>query len=171
MNKALRTTGKSINSSLKHYCAAFMMICFLASAVDVINRIILGYSLPWSHDLSVWCIAVIGFTFTGMITMEHTHISVSFLYQLVKGLPHKILTIIFTGLEVIFAVMVFYAGYDIVTSLYQRGITTLLGEFSIPRWMIYFLSVFLGMLAASVYGIITLIRDIKTPVPAPEKKS
>ena len=169
MNKAIRTTAKGIHFVLIQYLGIFLVVLFLASAVDVINRILFGFSLAWSHDLSVWAMAVIGFSCTGPVTMEHTHINVSFLFDKTKGMIHKIFSLSFTALEIIFASMVFYAGIDVVISLYERGITTLLGEWSISRWLIYFLSVFVGMFFAVIYGIITFVRDLRAPAQAAEK--
>ena len=140
-----------------------LMLCFLASAIDVINRIFVGDSIPWSHEVSKYTVVTMGFVFVGHITRAHSHILVDLVIKRVRGMTWRILSAINMIAIFIFCVLATNAGLEYVGKLMARDVNTLVGEWSVVSWPIHLFSTVLGFGIATIYAIITFVDEIKNP--------
>ena len=169
MNRLLRSGGRGVYWFVVHLGAALLMVCLVASIFDVVNRIFIGTSLPWSHELSVWAIEGVAFVLCGVITLERAHISVSFLFDRIKGVAHTILDLIFTLLAVGFSGMVLYGGLEEMAFTIRIGVTSQIGMWYIPRSIVVFESLVLGGFFMTAFAIVAFIQESKA-LKSPESE-
>ncbi len=168
--KRIRNVGSGLNGGVQHIGGGVLLVvCLLASVADVGNRFLVGKSLPWSHQISIWAVIASCFIITGLITWEHSQINASFFFQRLKGLAKKITNQTNLASELIFCGLALYGGIRNVSLLMQRGTSVTLGMWTVPWWPIMLSCVTIGLFIAILYIIATFVHDLK--IPAETSKS
>lgn len=158
----LKTVGIKIDQGIKIVCGILLFICLGSSTIDIFNRFFIGSSVPWSHDVSIWSCIIFTFLFLGIVTLEGTHISSDLVNNYLRGYPKFIINCLNLLATFFFCAISCYGGIQYSLYLLRRYVTTDLGVWTVPLWPMHMSSIGLGMLIASVYTLIALVRMVKS---------
>ena len=161
----LKKLGVKIDQSIKTICGVLLLICLAASSVDIANRFFIGSSVPWAHDVSIWSCIIFTFLFTGILTLDGTHISSDLVDNYIKGYPKAIINLFNLLATFIFCAISCYGGIQYALYLYRWHVTTDLGVWTVPLWPMHIASIGFGMMIATGYGLVAMIRAIKALKP------
>lgn len=158
-----RRIGGGVNKGIESIAGALLLVAVLSSLIDVGNRIFIGYSLPWSHTISLWACISLAFLLTGVVGWKHTYIGVDIVIKRLKGLTWKIFNSINNIATLAFCILAVYAGIYYILALIRREFTVILGVWSVPFWPVILFTVTIGMALGVIYSIVTLIYELRTP--------
>lgn len=133
-----------------------LAMAFLMSA-HVVGNILFDQGLAGAYEITEMLIVVITFVGVGYAARHARHISMSALYDQLKGRARKALLVtICLGT----AVLMFYFCYksaEYVITLYERGRTS--ASLRIPFWMVY-TALPIGFFLAGMQYSLTMIRNL-----------
>ncbi len=158
----LRKIGSKLDQAIKTVCGILLFICLAASTIDIINRFILGSSVPWAHEVSIWSCIIFTFLFTGIITLNGTHISSDLVDNYIKGYPKAVIKLCNLLATLLFCAIACYGGIRYALYLLRWNVTTDLGVWTVPLWPMHMASIGLGMLIATAYCLVAIIKAVKS---------
>lgn len=163
MRNRLRATGRSLDKAITYVSIAFCVVMVIAGSVDVVTRVAGGAALAWAQKLAVWSAVTFSFLMTGNQVLENSHISIDIVYRRLKGLPKKVTSIINYLMLLVFSFILLISSIVYALALQSRGVTRVLGTFSVPFAPVILIVISAGSFVLFIYSIVALVNVIRAP--------
>jgi len=138
-------------------CAFLLLAGVLVNFSDIASRGIVGRSIPWAQQVTVWCVIAVSFLVAGIQVRDGTHISVDFISDKLRGLSKKIVQVISSFVVALVSCLLLASGVTLVKWVYDKGTVLGMGTWAAPVWIPYLICMVIGMAILVVYSIVEFI--------------
>lgn len=133
-----------------------LAMAFLMSA-HVVGNIVFGQGIAGTYEITEMLIVVITFIGVGYAARHARHISMSAIYDQLKGRPRKALLIFISFATALLMFYFCYKSAEYVITLQERGRTS--ASLRIPFWIVY-TALPIGFFLAGMQYSLTMIRNL-----------
>lgn len=114
-----------INRFIERVIGGFIALLLFSMSillfVNVIGRYFLGFSFPWSEELTNYSIIWITFLGSGICVRKKIHVNVDLLFQYITGVPMKVIYILILIGSLSFVLFMGVTGLKLVNGVYSSG--------------------------------------------------
>jgi len=157
----LKKFSDTLIKVVSFYTATLLIVTLVVATADVSLRLLLTRTIPSAHPIMIFSMVIMSFSATGVAILERNHIGITIVFEKLKGRTKKVVGFINDLLILASCVLVTFAGIQWTLFLFKQHVTTNAGQFWVPFWIITFLSIVVGMFAASLCALAVLIQGLK----------
>lgn len=149
---------KQITTAIKYTVAMLMAAMTALTFYQVVLRFVFNSPSSWSEEGARFVFIYVSFLGAGIGILEHTHIGIDIVVNMLPERWRRIISIIVYGILVWFGAMLIYSSIPLL-KLTSRQLSPAL---RIPMSYIYFSVALFGILCV-VYSTIEAVRLMRTP--------
>ena len=156
----LNKVSRILEVPLEFVSGVFLLLILAFVFIQVISRYIFDASHGFMEEFSRWFQIWLAYLMIGVVEKRRRHIAIDILPSRLSGKFRIILMIVISIANLIFAIILFWAGIELTQLLRQTGVLSQTG-IPTPMWIVR-LCVPLGAIFLSFFCIEHLINDIRS---------
>lgn len=98
-----------------------LMIISVAVFIQVVNRYLIGASIPWTEELARYSFLWITFIGVSLGVKRNSHLSVDIIKNFLGKIPNNILSLVIHLIFLIFCIVVAVIGFKVVGQMMEYG--------------------------------------------------
>ncbi|WP_158736808.1 TRAP transporter small permease [Alteribacillus sp. YIM 98480] len=150
----LRTT---INQAVEYFTILLVITMVVIVAAQVFYRFVLSNSLGWSEELARFLFIWIIFLGSEIGLRKKAHIAVDSVLRMLKGVPQLLLSLFIDVIIMVFAIIVFLSGLELVQGTMNRPSVSL----NLPMGWVY-ISIPIAMALILMNTLRTVFKKLST---------